>query len=167
MFRPLRPDDKALFYRWLDEPHIGGWWGAPDEQWAHILNHWAEKPAQTSMHIVQINGADFAYVQSYNAHSYPASQYADRPIDAQAMDSFLGDPAYLGQGHGTGFIRTRAQQLLAVGASVVLVDPDVLNTHAIGSYTRAGFIPVEERLSQDGTQVLVMEFKGSSPEGLT
>jgi aminoglycoside 6'-N-acetyltransferase len=161
-FRPLTLDDKALFMGWLAAPHIGGWWGSPDSQWAHVVNHWAETPQQTAMHIAQVDGTDFGYAQSYDVQAYGSPHYADRGTGAQALDFFLGEAAYLGQGHGTGMIRTRAHQLIFAGAPAVLVDPDVLNTHAIGSYERAGFNAVEERICNDGNTVLVMEFTGPS-----
>jgi len=159
-FRPLTPADKPMFCQWLANPHIGGWWQDGDAEWALIEQDWAEGATHTTMHVVQADGADFAYVQSYNAHAYNMPQYSDRPKTAQAMDSFLGDPAFLAQGHGSGFIQARATQLIKDGAPVALVDPDVLNTHAIGSYERAGFIPLEERISETGDPVLVMEFTG-------
>lgn len=162
-FRTLVPEDKALFMGWLAEPHIGGWWSEPEQQWAHVEAHWAETPQSTVMQVAQADGTDFAYVQSYNAHAYPMPHYSDRPETAQAIDCFLGAAPYLAQGHGSGFIRARAQHLIAGGAACVLVDPDVLNTHAIGSYTRAGFVPVEERQSNEDVSVLVMEFTGDTP----
>ncbi|WP_420862861.1 GNAT family N-acetyltransferase [Algirhabdus cladophorae] len=159
-FRTLVPADKALFCAWLAEPHIAGWWQDGATEWALIEEDWSHETTRTDMRIARIDGTDFAYVQSYEAHAYGMPHYADRPNGAQAMDSFLGDPAYLAQGHGAGFVRARALELIGAGAPVVLVDPDVLNTHAIGSYTRAGFIPVEERPCEDGDPVLVMEFTG-------
>ena len=74
------------------------------------------------------------------------------------MDSFLGDPAYLGQGHGSGFIHARATQLLTAGAHLIAVDPDPANTRAIAAYTRAGFRPLYIRDSEDGTPAQVMTF---------
>lgn len=159
-FRALIPADKPLFMNWLAEPHIGGWWKDPDAQWTHVEAHWSDDLNRTLMQIVQLGGADFAYVQTYNAHAYDTAHYADRPRMAQAMDCFLGDPAFLAKGHGSGFIRARARQLVDAGAPSVVVDPDVLNTHAIGSYERAGFERIEERRVDGEPPILLMEFKG-------
>lgn len=158
-FRKLSRSDMTLFHHWLEQPHMGGWWGDGPTEWAQrepeiAANLLHESP--TDMRIVELAGHPFAYIQDYDVRAYQAPHYADLPLHARAMDSFLGDPAYLGQGHGSGFLRTRADQLLANGAPLIAVDPDPANLRAIAAYTRAGFKPLYIRPSEDGTPVQVM-----------
>ena len=159
VFRKLTRSDMGLFHHWLDLPHMGGWWADSATEWALLepeiesnLAH--ENP--TDMRVVELAGRPFAYIQDYDVHAYVMPQCADLPAKSRAIDSFLGDPAYLGQGHGTGFIRARATQLLAQGAPLIAVDPDPANTRAIAAYSRAGFKPLSIRTSQDGDPVQVM-----------
>lgn len=158
-FRKLTRADMTLFHHWLEQPHLGGWWGDAATEWAHrepgIESNLAyENP--TDMRIVELNGTPFAYIQDYDVHAYTMPHCADLPAKSRAMDSFLGDPAYLGQGHGSGFIHARAIQLLAEGAPLIAVDPDPANTRAIAAYTRAGFRPLYIRDNEDSTPVQVM-----------
>lgn len=158
-FRKLTRSDMTLFHHWLEQPHMGGWWGDAATEWALLepeieANLVHENP--TDMRIVELNGTPFAYIQDYDVHAYAMPHCADLPAKSRAMDSFLGDPAYLGQGHGSGFLRTRATQLLAQGAPLIAVDPDPANSRAIAAYARAGFRPHGIRDSEDGTPVQVM-----------
>ena len=158
-FRKLTRSDMALFHHWLEQPHMGGWWADAATEWALLepeiesnLAH--ENP--TDMRVVELDGHPFAYVQDYEVHAYDMPQFADLPQGARGMDSFLGDPAYLGQGHGSGFIAARAAQLLGAGAPLVAVDPDPANRRAIAAYTRAGFRHGDLRPSEDGDPCQVM-----------
>ena len=158
-FRKLARSDMALFHHWLEQPHMGGWWADAATEWALLepeieLNLAHESP--TDMRIVELAGTAFAYVQDYDVHAYAMPQCAELPPKSRAMDSFLGDPAYLGQGHGSGFIRARATQLLDQGAPLIAVDPDPTNTRAIAAYIRAGFKPQRICPDQDGALVQVM-----------
>ena len=165
-FRKLSRSDMGLFHQWLEQPHMGGWWADGPTEWAMIepeieSNLVHENP--TDMRVVELAGQPFAYVQDYDVRAYDMPQCADLPAGSRAMDSFLGDPAYLGQGHGTGFIRARADQLLALGAPLIAVDPDPANSRAIAAYTRAGFRPLAILPNEDGNPVQVMTLASSPP----
>ncbi|MBM7066481.1 GNAT family N-acetyltransferase [Actibacterium sp. 188UL27-1] len=147
--------DYPMLQHWLSQPHIGGWWGSPECEIALFKRDLDTGP--TDMRIVWAD-APFAYVQDYPAHFWPAPQFAGLAKDARAIDTFLGDPAYLGQGHGSTYLCQRATELTKAGASTIVVDPDPQNTRAIAAYTKAGFTPLEERVCEDGDPVLVMTF---------
>ena len=145
--------DYPMFRDWLAQPHIGGWWAEGSVELRLIED---EMDAQrVDMRIVTLDGHPFAFVQDYNAHAFGAPQYADQPEDARALDMFLGDPGYLGEGHASGFLRQRVADLLR-DAPCVLVDPDPANTRAIATYRRAGFRPLAIRPCEDGGPVQVM-----------
>lgn len=159
-FERATRDDMDMLRDWLSEPHLAGWWGDPDREMVLIDEEIDGGP--TDMRIVWTTGpsaAPFAFVQDYPAHAYTMPQYADVPGDARGMDTFLGDPAYLGQGHAGAYLRQRAQALLAAGASAVLVDPDPRNARAIAAYARAGFREVKTVPGEDGDPVTVMQFR--------
>ncbi|MEL6521190.1 MAG: GNAT family N-acetyltransferase [Pseudomonadota bacterium] len=152
-FAPVNRADFPLLRHWLSQPHMAGTWGDPDEE-IRLIESDMDK---VDMRIVWAD-APFAFVQDYPAFQWPAPQYAGLDPDTRAMDTFLGDPAYLGQGHGSGYLRQRATELCAAGASTVAVDPDPNNSRAIAAYRKAGFTPLQERRADDGKPALVMTF---------
>ena len=152
-FRKMTRADYPLFRDWLVHPHIDGWWGEPDEELRLIEDE--IDGTEVDMRIVTLQDHPFAFEQDYNAHAFGAPQYADQAPKARALDMFLGDPACLGRGHASGFLRARVNQLLQ-DYPCVLVDPDPTNTRAIATYTRAGFVPLLVRPCEDGDPVQVM-----------
>lgn len=156
-FVPVTRADFAMLRRWLAEPHLGGWWGDPDTEIALIEEDMQAGP--TDMRIVYLGATPFAYVQDYPAHHWPAPQFDGLPPGTRAMDTFLGNPGFLGQGHAAGYLRQRAEALLAGGAAAVVVDPDPANARAVACYARAGFTGDRVRPCEDGAPVRVMLFR--------
>lgn len=111
-FRPMTRTDLPMFKHWLDQPHIEGWWGDSGTE-ARLVEDDMET-GKVDMRIVETGGAPFAYIQDYNAHEFGAPHYAGHPADARAIDTFLGDPAYLGKGHGRGYIAARLPRSAAI-----------------------------------------------------
>jgi aminoglycoside 6'-N-acetyltransferase len=144
---------------WLAKPHIGGWWGTGWVETA--LMDEDRDGGKVDMRIVwhAETNRPFAYVQDYNVRAWPAPQYADLAEGARALDMFLGDPAYLGKGHASAFVRLRAHQLLGAGAPLVAVDPAPENTRAVATYAKAGFEGTRITPCEDGDPVRIMLFK--------
>ncbi|WP_147127368.1 GNAT family N-acetyltransferase [Shimia ponticola] len=152
-FRPMTRADLPMFKEWLANDHIAGWWGDPGTEARLVEEDMAED--KVDMRVALCDGAPFAYIQDYNAHAFDAPHYVDQDKDARAIDTFLGDPAFLGQGHGAGYIAARLTELRR-SYPTVLTDPDPRNTRAIAAYTRAGFRPLDIRPCEDGDPVQVM-----------
>ncbi|GAA3864499.1 GNAT family N-acetyltransferase [Celeribacter arenosi] len=153
LFRPLVPADRARIVAWLAQPHIGGWWQDGDTEWPLLAAEFGT--GRCDMRVVETGGVPFAFVQDYDVRTWPMPQYDDLPEGARAMDTFLGNPAYIGRGHGAGYIRARADALLAQ-FPLVAVDPSPENTRAIRAYTAAGFVPRCTTPCEDGDPVTVM-----------
>lgn len=156
-FVPVSRADYPMLRRWLSHPHIAGWWGPPETEIPLIEEDIDQGP--TDMRIVWLKNQPFAYVQDYPAHHWPAPQFCDLPIGARAMDTFLGEPAFLGQRHASGYLRQRANELVTNGAACVAVDPDPTNTRAIATYEKAGFAGTRILNCGDGAKVRVMIFE--------
>jgi len=152
-FHPMTRADLPMFKTWLGNPHLGGWWGDPETE-AQLVQDDMDKDV-VDMRIVHHDGAPFAYIQDYNAHAFGAPQYEGQDPDARAIDPFLGDPAYLGKGHGAGYLAARLSELRR-HFPAVLTDPDPANTRAIAAYARAGVRPLDIRPCEDGDPVQVM-----------
>ena len=147
---------------WLAQPHVRAWWGDPDDQIRLIDADMGTAPVD--MRIVWFEDRPFAYIQDYPAHHWPMPHYAAFPAGTRAVDTFLGDPAMLGRGHGAGYLRQRAAKLRRRYRAVV-VDPDVTNDRAIVAYRSAGFHGETTALNEDGEDVLILEFTGVEPGG--
>lgn len=129
--------DLPMVRRWLDTPAARRWWGDPAREEA-LLRDDLDEPAM-SMLIVSHAGEPFAYAQHYPVHAWPSPQFAHLPSGTRAIDTFIGKPAMLGQGHGTAFLRVLAQHLRRHGVPKVAIDPDIRNHRARRAYARAGF----------------------------
>ena len=155
-FVPLTRADYPLMRHWLAQPHVRAWWGWPEVELKMIEREL--DAGIVDMRIVHHDDTPFAYVQDYPAQHWPMPHYADLPTGARAIDTFLGDPAYLGQGHAQRYLRARATALCEAGAPMVVVDPSPDNERAVRAYRRAGFLGDEIRPSEDGDPVLILEF---------
>jgi aminoglycoside 6'-N-acetyltransferase len=156
-FRPATRDDLAVLRAWLATREAVRWWGDPQEQYA-ILEADLSEPLMV-MRIVALDGRPFAYVQDYALDVWPQAHFAHLPEGARGIDAFIGAPEMIGQGHGSAFLRERATQLLAAGASCVAVDPDASNLRARRAYAKAGFLGERVVATQAGP-VVVMVFGG-------
>jgi aminoglycoside 6'-N-acetyltransferase len=153
-FCPFTADDLAMAARWLRCPEVVRWWGDPTEQLA-LLAEDLDEPAMRQW-IVACDGRPFAYAQAYEAHAWPQAHLACLPRGAQVIDAFIGEPDFLGRGHGSAFLRRLAERLLADGAPFIAIDPELENLRARRAYARAGFVgdlPVE---TSDGLAVVML-----------
>jgi aminoglycoside 6'-N-acetyltransferase len=159
-FPRLTRADYPLMRGWLAQPHVRVWWGDPDEEIALIEEDidGNGNGGPTDMRLVALQGQPFAYVQDYPAHHWPMPHYAGFPAGTRAVDTFLGEPSFLGQGHGARYLRQRCGDLIAAGATAVVIDPSPDNERAVRAYRRAGFAPRGIAPCEDGEPVLVMEF---------
>lgn len=146
-----------MLRRWLETPEVVRWWGDPEEQ-AALLAEDLNEPRMV-MRIVSFEGRPFAYAQHYAVHVWPQPHFAHLPPGARAIDAFIGEPAMLGRGHGSAFLRRLALNLLEEGAPIVAIDPDAENLRARRAYWKAGFRGETVVESGEGPAVL-MVFKG-------
>jgi aminoglycoside 6'-N-acetyltransferase len=136
-FRPVVRSDLPRLNEWLRTPEVVRWWGDPEDQ-AALLQADLDEPRMV-MRIVSFAGKPFAYAQDYAVHVWPQPHFSELPLGSRAIDAFIGEPDMIGRGHGAAFLRLLAQRLLAEGAPVVAIDPDVDNARARRAYANAGF----------------------------
>jgi aminoglycoside 6'-N-acetyltransferase len=136
-FRPMTAADLPLVKRWLAEPHVTQWWGDASEQF-ELVSGDLEVEAMNQF-IVATGDRPFGYIQCYDPEVWPNSGLGDHPKGTRAIDQFIGELAMVDRGHGSAFIRTFIDLLLASGAPRVITDPDPANARAIRAYEKAGF----------------------------
>ena len=156
-FRPVETRDLSLLGRWLKTPEVLRWWGDTAEE-AELLRQDIDNPRMT-MRIVAFKDRPFAYVQDYDVRSWPQPHLAALPAGARAIDSFIGEPEMIGRGHGSIYLRILAHRLMAEGAPVVAIDPDLDNARAQRAYRKAGFRDVKIVETEPGPALLML-FEG-------
>jgi aminoglycoside 6'-N-acetyltransferase len=152
-FRPMSASDLPVIKRWLETPHVHEWWHDPAEQFELVsgdLDH-----PDMAQFIVTADGREFAYLQCYNLSAWNCG-FGRQPEGTRGIDQFIGEADMLGRGHGSGFVRAFAEQLLAAGTPRVVTDPDPANIRAIRAYEKSGFR--RDRLvdTPDGTALLMV-----------
>lgn len=171
-FAPLTAADEDMLMRWMQEPHVGEWWGLPDEEMERVrsitraVDRGKVAPAdktsaapdeRADLFVATLDGTPCAYVELWEPHGREGDQwYADQPSGTVAINMFVGPPDMLGRGVGSAVARACAERLARDGVGRIVVDPDSANERAVRAYARAGF--VEERGYDDGS-VIVMVFR--------
>ena len=153
-FRPADRADLPMLARWLSTPDAELWWGEAGEQY-ELLAGDLDEP-RMAMRIVSFDRRPFAYAQHYEVHAWPQPHLASLPPGSRAIDTFIGEPAILGIGHGAAYLRALAEQLHAAGAPAVAVDPHRDNARARRAYAKAGFRGETVVETADGPAVLMI-----------
>jgi aminoglycoside 6'-N-acetyltransferase len=153
-FRPFTRADLPMVARWLQTPEVLHWWGDPREQIDLIAEDLDEPLMRQS--IVEHEGRPFAYVQVYPLNAWPQLHLMHLPEGAEVIDAFIGEPAMVGRGHGSAFLRALAEKLRAEGAPIVVIDPDYENLRARRAYARAGFVEDNQGDNRQGPAVVML-----------
>ena len=152
-FLAMSSVDLPLIRRWLETPHVSEWWHDPAEQFELVsgdLDH-----PDMAQFIVASDLRPFAYLQCYNLSDWNTG-FGPQPDGTRGLDQFIGEADMLGCGHGSAFIRTFTEQLLAKGTPRVVIDPDPANARAIRAYARAGFSKDRIVDTPDGPALLMV-----------
>lgn len=153
-FRPMAAADLPTIQHWLATPHVSAWWGDPQEQFALVsgdLDH-----SSIQQFIVAIADRPIAYLQCYDPAAWPNHGFGAIADNARGIDQFIGEAEFIGQGHGSHFIRAFVDDLLKTGTPLVLTDPSPANTRAIRAYEKAGFQKRGPVQTPDGSAVLMV-----------
>jgi aminoglycoside 6'-N-acetyltransferase len=143
-----------MLARWLRTPEAMRWWGDPQKQEA-LLREDFDNPGMT-MRIVSFAGRPFAYAQDYEVHTWPQPHLAHFPAGARAIDTLIGEPDMIGRGHGAAYLRRLAECLIAEGAPLIAIDPDVENVRAQRAYGKASFRRSETVETAEGPAILMI-----------
>jgi aminoglycoside 6'-N-acetyltransferase len=155
-FQPVTRGDLPRLEAWLRAPEIITWWGDPVEQ-AELLRADIDDP-RMQMELVLFNRQPFAYVQSYEVHAWLQPHLDHLPFGSRAIDTFIGEPAMIGRGHGSAYLRIIALRLQTGGAPVIAIDPTEANRRAVRAYTNAGF-RIDSTFSSEQGAGFLMLFK--------
>jgi aminoglycoside 6'-N-acetyltransferase len=160
-FRPLACPDLPLLREWLVRSHVREWWGDPERALAAVAERIADVTA--TAFIVECDDVPIGYIQSWDPHAETDHPCSDQRLGTRGIDQFIGEPEFIGQGHGPAFIRLFVERLFEAGAPRVVTDPNPRNARAIRAYAKAGFREMDRRTTISGEAIL-MARDASLPE---
>ncbi len=144
---------------WRDLPHVAQWWDQEDVFDAEDL-----RDPKLSLNIVFFDDTPIGFQQSYSVHGWDFTHHFEHfPPGTRGIDQFIGPDAWIGRGHGSAFVRTYAEVLLANGAPFVATDPHPKNGRAIRCYEKAGFNAHGPVLETEWGPILPMSRKAPTP----
>lgn len=157
---PLRRRDLPRLARWLHRPQVRAWWGRPIGELASIRRNHASP--WVACYVITCRGRPIGYLQCYD----PAGDnFRILPVDrrgTRGIDLFIGEPAFLGKGHGAAVLRLVSDSLLArPEVRRVISDPDPGNRVSLRAFEKAGFRAVGELDLPWGRARLLLRGQGS------
>jgi aminoglycoside 6'-N-acetyltransferase len=142
-FRAAVPADLALLTRWDDEPHVLA--SDPNDDWGW-RDELARDPPWREQLIAEVDGVPIGFIQIIDPAEEDSHYWGDVPARLRAIDIWIGEAAYLGQGYGTRMMRHAIGRCFsAADVDAILIDPLASNAAAIRFYQRLGFRAVEHR----------------------
>lgn len=153
LIRRAGTPDLPLLRRWRGEPHVSRWWGAPE------VEPEAEKlcDPRIAMWIVEAGGEPFGFIQDYDVHAWPDHHFGYLPAPSRGMDVYIGEPGFIGRGHGAALIRQHVDELFAGGVRAVGIDPNPDNLAALRAFQKAGFVAVSGPVETQWGRAILMD----------
>ena len=169
-FRRLAPDDLQQVFLWLIRPHVARGYASPPTSFMETVAKFGPRTREDNVvraYIVEIDGRDAGYVQSYDVASFP--DYAARTEcepGTWCMDLLIGEPEFLHRGLGRRVIdRFLREVVFPAGARACVAGPGEGNVGAVRAFERAGFRRWKLLPSGEGEPELVMR-RDRDPEGI-
>jgi RimJ/RimL family protein N-acetyltransferase len=159
VFRSLTDADLPMLHEWINRPHVGEWWDAPQSFEEIEADYGAQRNADSTTlpYIVELDGRPIGFIQSYVAMGSGDGWWEDvTDPGVRGIDQFIAEPDLIGRGVGTAMIRAFLEQLTSdVAVTLVQTDPDPANARAIRCYEKCGFERIAEIATPDGAALLM------------
>ncbi|UXY14881.1 acetyltransferase [Chitiniphilus purpureus] len=141
--RPATLVDLALLRRWDEAPQVIASDPHDDWGWETELQR---SPPWREQWIAEVGGVPIGFIQIIDPAQEASHYWGTVPANLRAVDIWIGEAAYLGQGHGTRMMQLALQRCFAAPqVTAVLIDPLASNTASHRFYERLGFKYVERR----------------------
>ncbi len=143
VLRPATPADLERLRAWDDEPHVLASDPNDDWGWENELGREVDWREQL---IAEVGGVAIGYVEIIDPAREDDHYWGHVEANLRAIDIWIGEPAYLGRGHGTRMMELALERCFAEpSVRAVLLDPLASNPRAQVFYARLGFTPVGPR----------------------
>lgn len=156
-------DDVAVLVRWDDDSDVAAAIGGRGADWYDWPVELAREVPWRELLIVEDDGRPIGFLQLIDARQEESHYWGDIEPGTWALDIWIGSPDDRGRGLGG-----EAMELALVrafdrhGAEVVVIDPAVHNSRAIGFYEMLGFERVGVREFGDSECLVMRLARGST-----
>ncbi len=146
--RAADPDvDLPHFHRWMNDPHVAAFWqenGTEAEHRAYLEKLAAD--AHAAPLIVELDGAPFAYVETYWAQEDRLAPYYDADDYDRGWHVLVGEPAFRGRPFLTAWMPSVSHYLLLDDCRTrrLVIEPRADNARMIKSLGRCGYAMLKE-----------------------
>lgn len=135
--------DLPLLQHWDEQPQVIASDPNDDWQWQTELNRQVDWREQL---IAELDGVPIGFVQIIDPAREESHYWGVIDANLRAIDIWIGEASYLGQGHGTAIMRLALSRCFAdPEVTAVIIDPLASNTRARKFYERLGFVAVGRR----------------------
>jgi len=151
--------DADILYHWDEKPHVKK--AVSNDGTTSFEADWEDELASQddSMEflIAELDGRPIGAMQIINPATEPSHYWGhDVPPNLRAMDIWIGEEAYLGQGHGAQMMTFAINRCFAEAeVEAILIDPLANNQDAHRFYKRLGFVFVEQRQFDEDSDCFV------------
>lgn len=136
-------DDLDLLRSWDEQPHVID--ADPNDDWGWEVEL-GRQPDWREQLIVEVDGKPIGFIQIIDPALEQDHYWGAVPDNLRAIDIWIGEPEYLGKGHGTRMMQMALARCFAdPRVTAVLIDPLASNTRAHRFYQRLGFRFLERR----------------------
>jgi aminoglycoside 6'-N-acetyltransferase len=148
--------DAPLLRHWDEQPHVIDSDPNDDWEWETELQ---KTPFWREQLLAEVDGVPIGFVQIIDPAAEESHYWGDVSNDLRAIDIWIGEAEYLGQGFGTAMMRQAIERcFLSAEVRAIIIDPLASNVRAHRFYQRLGFKPVGRRMfGEDDTLVHRLE----------
>ena len=146
IFRAITERDLATMKRWLEDPDVSPWYAEDSTELDDLREHYREEIAGTGTtraFIIQHDGTDIGYIQSYRIDDEPAyARQLQVEQGAVGIDLYIGEQSHRNRGMGSRVLEAFLRQIVfgEMDAKLAIIAPDPKNVRAVRSYEKAGFV---------------------------
>lgn len=157
-------DDAAVLYRWDKKPHVQA--AVSDSGTSSFDADWEDELAPrddgTLFLIAEADGVPFGAMQIIDPQTERSHYWGDSPPNLRALDIWIGEETYLGQGLGSRLMTVAINHCFSDPSVVaILIDPLKKNRRAHRFYKRFGFTFLERRQFDEESDCFVFQLTRS------
>lgn len=149
-FRNVFEPDFITLHNWLKAPHVKEYWYQNESfTYEEVHKKYSKRLSEdvVNMFIIQKNGKDIGYIQTYIVDETKPFLINER---IRGIDLYIGDVEYIYKGYGKDIIKKFINNHIfnKIDIRYIGIDPEVDNLIAIRAYEKSGFKHVNTEYSK-------------------
>ena len=136
-FKELAESDLPLINDWLQQPHVSKWFDTNEwinEISSNLISDWV------CYFRAELDSIPIGFTQYYNTSKAPKGPWSSQPAGTIGIDFFIGNPSFLGKGHGILLVNNFVEFVINnVNSKRIIADPDKDNIKSQHILKKCGF----------------------------